>query len=191
MRRVRWWNVMALGLMVAACAGGMKTVPTTSAASDQAPAAVSTSSGAGIRLGDLAQMDVFGQPLTRADTEDARATVVSFWATWCKPCKAEMPLLSDLAQRLGPRGLAVFAVSVDDAANAAAVQEYAQTQRFAFRVLHDEDGSLARELNPRLDVPYTIVLDHAGHVAHVHRGFTTADLPRLEAEVVALLEGAP
>jgi len=181
------WGLVLLGLV--ACGGGMAGAPAT-----PGPAA---GGGAGdttlraVHLADLVQADVFGQAVTRADTEQARALVLSFWATWCKPCKAELPLLSDLSKRLGARGLAVFAVSIDDAANAAAVQEYAQTQRFAFRVLHDEDGSLARELNPRLDVPYTLVLDGAGRVAHVHRGFTTADLPRLEAEVDALLAAAP
>lgn len=188
MRRVLGSGAALLAMGLVACGGGLADTRATrvpnNGQGDNTPRV-------GLHLADLAQADVFGQPLTRADTRDAHALVISFWATWCKPCKAELPLLSDLAGRLGPRGLTIFAVSVDDAANAAAVQEYAQTKRFAFRVLHDEDGSLARELNPRLDVPYTLVLDRRGRVAHVHRGFTTADLPRLESQIEALLGDAP
>ncbi len=140
-----------------------------------------------VGLADLLRRDVFGEPIAPTDVTSAKVVLLDFWATWCKPCKAELPLLSDLQARYGAAGLRTYAVALDEAGSAAAVQEYAETNRFAFRVVHDDDGSLARELNPRLEMPYTLLLKN-GRIVHTHRGFSTADFPEVEAQVRALLE---
>jgi len=153
-----------------------------------AGARLSTEAPAGVvGLADLVHRDVFGEPIPRAEIADAKVVMIDFWATWCKPCKAELPLLSDLQARYGAAGLRTYAIALDEAGSAAAVQEYAESNRFAFRVVHDDDGSLARELNPRLEMPYTLLLV-GGRVVHTHRGFSTADFPAVEAQVRALLE---
>jgi thiol-disulfide isomerase/thioredoxin len=142
-----------------------------------------------VPLADFLREDIERAPIAPARFDEAKVVIVSFWATWCKPCKGEMPLLNDLYKAYGPQGLEVFAVSIDDAAVAGEVRAYVQANRFAFTVVHDEDGVIAGELNPRVDVPFTIVLSK-GRVHKVHRGFTAADYPVLEAEVKALLAGA-
>lgn len=139
-----------------------------------------------IPLADFLREDIERAPITPARLDEAKAVIVSFWATWCKPCKGELPLLNDLVKTYGDKGLEVFAVSIDDAAVAGEVRAYVQANRFAFTVVHDEDGAIAGELNPRVDVPFTMVLSK-GRVHKVHRGFTAADFPVLEAEVKALL----
>ena len=166
-----------VGWLVAACGGGAAGV-----AREEAGAPTGA-----VGLADLLRRDVFGDEIARGEIDDARVVLVDFWATWCKPCKAELPLLSDLQARYQAAGLRTYAIALDEAGSTAAVQECATANRYAFRVVHDEDGSLARELNPRLEMPYTLILK-GGRVIHTHRGFSTADFAELERQVRGLLE---
>lgn len=77
---------------------------------------------------------------TRTKTlDDYRGKVVllNVWATWCEPCKVEMPSIERLHREFGPQGLAVVAVSVDDAEMDAHIREFATELGITFEILHD------------------------------------------------------
>ena len=67
--------------------------------------------------------------------------LLNFWATWCPPCRSEMPALQVLADRVAVRGMQLAAVSVDDDRNL--VSEFVRQQRISFRVLIDRERVLA------------------------------------------------
>ena len=116
---------------------------------------------------------------------DARGDVVlvNFWATWCPPCRRELPELQALDTALGGEGLRVFAVSVDAGATDA-LARFASARALRFPVLHDRDGEVARRYAVGA-YPTTVVVDRAGRVVLRAAGAFAWNAP----ESVAWLRG--
>ncbi len=66
--------------------------------------------------------------------------LLNVWATWCGPCRVEMPSIEKLHRAYGPRGLKVLAVSVDDAGMAPQIRSFAKEYALTFEILHDSGG---------------------------------------------------
>jgi cytochrome c biogenesis protein CcmG, thiol:disulfide interchange protein DsbE len=73
-----------------------------------------------------------------------QVVIVNVWATWCEPCKMEMPSLERLFQTYGPRGLKVVAVSVDETASDDSVRAYARNLGLSFEILRDNTGEVEK-----------------------------------------------
>lgn len=110
-------------------------------------------------------------------------TVISFWATWCKPCIKELTAFTDFAVDLEDEfGAKVLAVSIDDTRNSARVAPLVQGQGWDYTVLLDENQDLKRNLGI-VNVPFTLVLNKDGEVVWKHSGYSPGDEETL-AEVV-------
>ncbi|MDP9431053.1 MAG: TlpA family protein disulfide reductase [Actinomycetota bacterium] len=105
-------------------------------------------------------------------------TVVNLWASWCGPCREELPLVQDLADAAGDRLSVVGVISRDGAPQAAS---FAADAGATFPSAFDGDGELMAELGLN-GLPYTYLLDADGGIAHVQVG-PVADLAELEALV--------
>jgi cytochrome c biogenesis protein CcmG, thiol:disulfide interchange protein DsbE len=106
----------------------------------------------------------------RSDTElktlsDYRGKVVllNIWATWCGPCKVEMPSIQALHEAYKDRGLAVVAVSVDDPGKEAVIREFVKEYKLTFDVLYDRT-ELFRSVYRYTGVPETYLIDRDGVV---------------------------
>lgn len=121
--------------------------------------------------------DLNGKVWRLADLR-GRAVLVNFWASWCEPCRAEMPSL----QRLGeqhPHDLVVLAVNFKESSTT--VQQFVQRTGLALPVLTDPQGSMARAWGITI-FPSTVLIDARGQVRGVLRGeldWTGADAQRL------------
>ena len=73
---------------------------------------------------------------TLADYE-GKVVLLNVWATWCEPCKVEMPSIEKLHREFGPQGLAVVAVSVDDPGAESRIVDFVRDLQITFEVLHD------------------------------------------------------
>ena len=121
-----------------------------------------------------------GAPVTLASLR-GQVVVLDFWATWCAPCRKQLPRLDALQLRFGDRGLAVVAVNLDDPVAARAMWD---EQRWRMTLVHDADGEAARRygVDP---IPHTVVLDRSGVIRAVHRGGAGDSLTRLVEQLVA------
>lgn len=107
-----------------------------------------------------------------------QVVVLNFWASWCAPCREEMPDLAALRTQFQPSGVEFVGIAIDNPAN---VAQFLQQQPVNYPILIGEGAahSLARQLgNPSGALPYTIVLDRDGSIALSHLG----RLPRATLE---------
>jgi cytochrome c biogenesis protein CcmG/thiol:disulfide interchange protein DsbE len=100
---------------------------------------------------------------TAKGVEDYAGEVVllNIWATWCGPCRYEMPSLERLHQRLGPKGLKIVAVSVDDPGMEQRINLFADELKLSFELLHDAPGAI-RQQYQTTGVPETFIIDREG-----------------------------
>ncbi|OGW22340.1 MAG: hypothetical protein A3K09_01450 [Nitrospinae bacterium RIFCSPLOWO2_12_FULL_47_7] len=91
-----------------------------------------------------------------------QVVVLNVWATWCVPCRVEMPSLESLYRRFRSEGVSVLAISIDKGADAA-VKTFVDEHQLSFPILLDSDG-LVERLYPAFSIPVTYVLDKAGHI---------------------------
>ena len=99
-----------------------------------------------------------------------RPLLVNFWATWCAPCREEMPMLSDLRQKYAAKGVEFVGIGIDPAAK---ISEFAKSYPVSYPLLVADAGAidLMRELgNSAGGLPFTIMLDRQGAVAYRRLG---------------------
>jgi thiol-disulfide isomerase/thioredoxin len=99
--------------------------------------------------------------------QKGRVVVVNFWATWCEPCKAEMPSLQALAERFGPEKLVVVGVNYQE--NEMRIQRYLATSPVKFTILLDRDGAAAKAWTRRI-FPTTVLVGPDGRARTVVTG---------------------
>ena len=96
-----------------------------------------------------------------------KVVFINFWATWCLPCRAEMPLMESLWRRHRTQSFALLAVSTDSTPST--VPPFLAQQGFTFAVTVDQDQVLARAYGLR-GLPMTVIIDAAGNVAGIAIG---------------------
>lgn len=116
-----------------------------------------------------------------------KVVIVNFWATWCGPCKQELPFLQKFYEQYGPEGLVVLAVATDDASTSSRVKGAAQQLGLKMPVVLDTDGAITAALNPRGNNPFTVYVDHQGRVFEAHEGFAPGDEAKIEEKIKKLL----
>ena len=163
---------LALPLAVAALAAGAWLA--TARYAPQPPATSAESA-----LWQVDYPDLQGQPQTLSQWR-GQVVVLNFWASWCAPCREEMPDFDILRAQYRPSGVEFIGIAID---NPASVAQFLRQRPVSYPILIGEGAahSLARQLgNPSGALPYTIVLDRDGHIALSHLG----RLPRATLENV-------
>ena len=95
------------------------------------------------------------------DDYKGKVVLLNVWATWCPPCRAEMPSIEQLYQQYGSRGLNVVAVSVDDAVSEDSIRAFARDLGLTFPILHDPTGKI-EEVYQTTGYPETFVIGRDG-----------------------------
>ena len=151
------------------------------------PAVRPPAQAVGQRVDDLGASSLDGRTVRVGDAS-GRVRIVDFWASWCEPCREQLPLLERLSREHAPE-LAVVAISFDE--ERAPLDAFLANVPVTFPVLWDPGGD---GLGDRLAIrrlPTTWVVDRAGVVRSVHVGFDAAEGAKLAAEVSRLLAEPP
>jgi peroxiredoxin len=107
-------------------------------------------------------------PNLRLQEQRGQVVLVNFWATWCGPCRQEMPHLNRLYDKYRSAGFVLLGVNVDDDARKAA--DLAAKLGVRFPVLLDTDKKVSRAYDMSA-MPATVLIDRDGKVRHIHRGY--------------------
>jgi len=151
----------------------------------------SGSAGEGGTAGNLALrsasfVDLAGR--TRRLSEwQGRILLCNFWATWCAPCREEIPMLVAAHQKYGPKGVEIVGIAID---NASKVREFVSTFAISYPILLAEGEGLAlmRQLgNGSGGLPYTVVVDRQGDI--VHRKLGALKQPEVDQILEPLARG--
>jgi thiol-disulfide isomerase/thioredoxin len=170
--RRRDWLILGGVAAVAAAAGGAigaLALQSRSGAAELLSASFPDLSGRRLRLAQWR-----GRPL-----------VCNFWATWCEPCRDELPLLENAQSKHAPNGLQIVGIAVDNAAN---IRQYLNTVKISYPILiaEGEGIDLMRRLGNRAGgLPFTVTVDPAGRLRRRKLGAYAAT--ELEADLAALL----
>jgi len=119
-----------------------------------------------------------------------KVVLVNFWATWCEPCKLEMPSLLRLQQKLGDKGFTVVAISGDQAGAGAVEPFLKQNDLTAFAILYDINLASANIWGVK-GLPTSILLDREGREIGRAEGGLAWDMPDIEGQIEATIKAAP
>ncbi|MES2558197.1 MAG: TlpA disulfide reductase family protein [Bacteroidota bacterium] len=120
-------------------------------------------------------------------SKSGKITIISFWATWCTPCKKELSNLNELYDDWKVKyNLELVAISTDNSRNVPKVKPFVDGQGWDFDCLLDVNEDLKRALNAPL-IPYTVLLDANGHIVYTHTGYIEGDEFTLEEKIKALV----
>lgn len=113
--------------------------------------------------------------------------LLSFWATWCKPCLEEMGEFDKIYEQYKDKGFKLIAISTDTEKSVAKVKPYIKSKNYQFPVLLDTNGDVARKYYAQ-QMPYTVIIDKNGNIVYSHLGYMKGDEKKVETLIVDLLE---
>jgi len=113
-----------------------------------------------------------------------KVVLLNFFATWCPPCRAEMPALNKLYHALKPRGLEVVAVSTDRSIND--IKDFLEKHRVDFPILFDADRSASKQYRV-FSMPTTFLIDRNGMIVEKFYGEYDWTEPETKGKIEKLL----
>ena len=132
-------------------------------------------------LPDITITDLQGKPVKIQEyAAKSKFTIMSFWATWCAPCKRELDAMGELyPEWAAAYGVRLVAITIDNARALTQVKPLIEEKGWEFDVLSDAKQELQQALNFQA-IPQTFVVDEAGNILYQHEGYTPGDEYELE-----------
>jgi cytochrome c biogenesis protein CcmG, thiol:disulfide interchange protein DsbE len=144
--------------------------------------------GAGTRAPDFHAVTLDTPPVQKSLADyKGQVVLINIWATWCQPCRVEIPSIERLYQTYGPKGLKVVAVSIDDPGTESAIRAFVRDMRMSFQVLHDPTGGIERAYQAT-GYPETVIVGKDGVIRKKIAGATDWDSEGNRRLIERLLE---
>jgi cytochrome c biogenesis protein CcmG/thiol:disulfide interchange protein DsbE len=146
-----------------------------------APHAVALDAGA--KMPEIALADLGGKKIDLASLA-GKVVIVDFWATWCAPCREELPELEKFHKKYGAKGLAIVGVSVDK--EPGGIKDFLDKLKVTFPVVHDAGHQVSGKYSPPR-MPSSYIIDRKGVVRYVHGGYRAGDAAEFDKQIQELL----
>lgn len=122
-------------------------------------------------------------------SNNGKPIIISFWATWCKPCKKELDAINEeYADLVKETGVKLIAISIDDARSSGKVMTDVKAKGWTYEVYIDENQDFKRAMNVN-NVPHTFIIDGEGHTVWSHNSYAEGDEEILFANVKKVAKG--
>jgi peroxiredoxin len=172
--------LLAVLVAGAACGTTSTTGTGTNTTADNA-----TGAGVGSSVTDFTLRDIDGKTVHLSDYS-GQVVLIVFWATWCVPCHAQLPLLETMYNTYKKDGFVVLAVSMDGPESVANVAPDIRRYALTYPILLDEETKVTSIYNPKRTAPLSLLISQKGQITQVRQGFNVGDEKLTEADVKAL-----
>lgn len=144
------------------------------------------SQNGGKKVPSVQLTDLNGKPINTANLSEKGPIVISFWATWCAPCKRELNTIHEEYEEWQKEtGITIVAVSIDDEKTKAQVPLYVNGKGWEYVVLLDPNWDFKRAMGVG-NVPHTFLIDAEGNIVYSHTGYSEGDEEKLLEEIKKL-----
>lgn len=141
----------------------------------------------GKKAPDFTLKDINNKPFNLSSLR-GKVVILNFWATWCPPCRAEMPSLNNLYREFRNKGLEVVAISTDRYSSI--IKDYISKNPIDFTVLIDTDNKVSRQFKV-FSIPTTFLIDRNGIIIERYLGEENWASPEIKKKIKEALTGIP
>lgn len=120
----------------------------------------------------------------RLAEQRGQVVMLNFWASWCGPCREEMPLLSAMSKKYGPMGFALYGINVD--ADTDDAKKVLEKITVSYPILFDPESKLS-DLYKVEGMPYSVLIDKKGEIRYIHKGYSPGDEKKYAKYIMELV----
>jgi cytochrome c biogenesis protein CcmG/thiol:disulfide interchange protein DsbE len=182
-RRSQWFSIMAVALVMGSAWVWLSALPSSATTGGLIP-----SPREGFLAPDFTLQAMNGETITLSELR-GNVVVVNLWASWCPPCRAEMPAMQEVYESNRERGLEILAVNTTYQDREVEARAFVDELGLSFPILLERTGEMARGYQLRA-MPSTFFIDREGVIRKVILGGPMSEAT-LQTAIEELLEGAP
>jgi thiol-disulfide isomerase/thioredoxin len=131
--------------------------------------------------------DLEGNWFSLNENLDGDVVYISFWATWCVPCRREMPHLQKLHEDFADQGLTVIGINTDPPGTTSKIKPFVNRYKITYTTLLDPNNNVLDKYNPTRELPYAVLVDRSGNVSKIFPGYRKGDEILLREKIIELL----
>ena len=137
---------------------------------------------------DFEKEDLDGTELKLSKLLEKGPVMISFWATWCSPCKDEMKKMQPIYEKYKAQGFTYLAINQDNQKSISKVKSFINANGYTFPVVLDLDKHIFEDYLG-VGLPYSLIIDKNKNIIAKHLGYITGDEVKIEQEIKDALSG--